>query len=184
MNITYEYATENDAYGIEFVAANSWKETYTGLLPDEYLDYRVNNVENRIEKTKEFLKNYTGKYIVAKNNDKVIGILCFSDSLDEEYKEYGYLEALYVLKKYQGYGIGKELFKIAVIGLKEMGYSKMKLECMSGNDTINFYKKYSGTIKSQIDYPINHVGTVKADIVLFEDLDNVLELIKEKINRK
>ena len=38
-------------------------------------------------------------------------------------------------------GIGKELFKIAVEGLIKMGYKKMMLECMTGNDTLNFYKK-------------------------------------------
>ena len=49
---------------------------------------------------------------------------------------------------------------------------------MTGNDTINFYKKYNGKIVSQIDYPIRTVGTVKADIVLFEDIDEVISLLK------
>ena len=50
MNIKYSYSTEEDAYGIEYVAAHSWKETYTGLLPDEYLDNRIININNKVEK--------------------------------------------------------------------------------------------------------------------------------------
>ena len=58
----------------------------------------------------------------------------------------------------------------------------MQLECMEGNDTINFYKKYDGIVESQIDFPIKNVGIVKADIVLFEDLDKVNNLLNQKSN--
>ena len=64
--------------------------------------------------------------------------------------------------------------------LKNMGYQKIELECMSENDTINFYKNYTGNISSQIDYPIPGVGTVKADIVLFEIIDEILEFLNNK----
>ena len=184
MNIKYSYATEDDAYGIDYVSAHSWKETYSGLLPDEYLNNRINNIPNKTNRTKEFLKSYNGKYIVAKDEEKVVGILAFCPYKEEKYKEYGYLEAIYVLKDYQGHGIGKELFKKAVTGLKEIGYKKMRLECMSGNKTLNFYKKYGGIIETQIDYPINGVGTVKADILLFENLDNLVQLLENKSNVK
>lgn len=182
MNIKYSYLTEEDAYGIEYVAAHSWKETYTSLLPDEYLDNRIININNKVERRKEFIRTYNGKYIGAKDKDKVIGILAISIPQEEKYKEYGHLEAICVLKEYHGYGIGKELFKIAVNELKKMGFNKMQLECMEDNDTVNFYKKYDGIVESQIDFPIKNVGIVKADIVLFEDLDKVNNLLNQKSN--
>ena len=178
MEITYSNATLEDAYGISYVSAHSWKETYAGLLPDKYLDNRIKNIPNKAEGTKNFLNEFKGKYIVAKDDSKVVGILAFGPAQDEQYKDYGHIGAMYVLKDYQGLGIGKELFKRAVTGLKSMGYFKIQLECMTGNDTINFYKKYNGKIVSQIDYPIRTVGTVKADIVLFEDIDEVISLLK------
>lgn len=177
MEITYRYATTDDAYGIQYVAAHSWKETYTGLLPDEYLDNRIKNIPNKVENTKEYLSNHKGKYIVALDKDKIVGIMDVTDSMEEKYKEYGHLGALYVLKEYQGLGIGKRLFKMAVEELMNMGYSKMQLECMSGNKTIEFYKKYTGVIVDVIDYPIKNAGTVTADIVLFEDLEEVFNKI-------
>ena len=179
MEITYSNATLDDAYGICYVSAHSWKETYTGLLPDDYLNNRINNISNKVEGTKKFLKEFKGTYIVAKDDSKVVGILAFGPAQEEQYKDYGHIEAIYVLKDYQGLGIGKELFKRAVTGLKEMGYSKLQLECMTGNDTINFYKKYTSEIVSQIDYPIKAVGTVKADIVLFKNIDEVISLLSD-----
>ena len=183
MDIIYKKADENDAYGIEYVSAYSWKETYSGLLPDNYLDDRIKNIPNKVEKMKQFLKNYTGDYIVAKDGNNVIGILAYRASYDDKYKEYGYLEALYVLKEYQGLGIGKELFRQAIIGLRKMGYNKMMLECMTGNHTLAFYQKYCGIISENTDYQIKNVGLVKVDIILFDNLDKVFEKINEETSK-
>lgn len=174
MEINYKIADENDAYGISYVSAYSWNETYKGLLPDDYLERRIKSILDKVEKTKKFVKDYAGSYIVVRDGKNVIGILAYTKSSE---KDYGYLEALYVLKKYQGMGIGKHLFKMAVNGLKNMGYNKMKLECMVGNNTLNFYKKYLGKVSETILYPINESISVKADVVLFEDLNMVLKVI-------
>ena len=81
-------------------------------------------------------------------------------------------------------GIGKELFKIAVEGLIKMGYKKMMLECMTGNDTLNFYKKYLGVVDEKIDFPIKRVGTVKADVLLFENLEEVLLVLNGNTKKR
>lgn len=174
MNISYRFANENDAYGIAYVSAYSWMETYNKLLPKKYLEDRINNIDSRVEKTKYFIKNHPN-YLVAIDDDKVIGICEYEKSDDEKRLGYGKVGALYVLEKYQGYGIGKELFKKAINGLIGMGYNKMYLECMSGNDTINFYTKYDGIIEETIDFPISRVGNVKADIVVYNDLKDLYE---------
>ena len=170
-NVIYRKATIDDAYGIEYVAAHSWKESYWDYMPHDYLETRVATVENKIERARNLLET-TNTYYVAEIDNKVIGILHYKESQNEKYRDYGYLESIYVLEKYQGQGIGKELFKIAINGLKELGYNKMYLECLQGNKTINFYKKYSGKIIETIDFPIRDF-VVKADIVLFEDINSI-----------
>ena len=47
---------------------------------------RINTYKDRTERTKTFLKNYNGKYYVAKDSDKVVGILAFQDSKEAKYK--------------------------------------------------------------------------------------------------
>lgn len=178
--ITYEKATLDDAYGIEYVAAHSWKETYSYAVPQEYLDKRIANIEQGQEQIKEFMKeieeNYNGGYIIAKDDDKIIGFVSYHD---DNRKDYGHIGALYLLQEYQGQGIGKELFKMAVQNLKDLGYSTIRLTCLMGNKTINFYRKYLGegigVILSSIDgkyYP--------TDVVEFKDADATLNLLKGK----
>lgn len=177
MNVGYRKANLNDAYGIAYVSAYSWYETYNGLLPSDYLEHRINDIDNKIDVTKKFIKEHPN-YLVATVDNKIVGI-CEYEASDNE--EYGRIGALYVLKDYQKIGIGKELFKMAIEGLIKLGYGKMYLECMVGNDTINFYTKYLGEIDKTIDFPINHVGKVKADIVIFDDLNKTYsELSKAK----
>lgn len=176
MNVVYRRADLNDAYGIAYVSAYSWNETYSGLLPDDYLKNRIKSINNKIDTTKKFIKEHPN-YLVAETNNMIIGI-CEYEFGD---KEYGRLGALYVLKEYQKIGVGKKLFKMAIEGLLNMGYKKMFLECMVGNDTINFYTKYLGKTEKTIDFYINNVGNVKANIVIFEDLNKTYnELIKVK----
>ena len=58
----------------------------------------------------------------------------------------------------------------------------MMSECMSGNKTLDFYKKYLGEIIDTTNYPLNNGNIiVKADIILF-DIDNALNEIN-KINK-
>lgn len=172
LNVNYRRATIDDAYGIEYVAAHSWKESYWDYMPHEYLENRVATIESKVERAINLLKN-TNTYYVAEINNKIIGILHFKENQNDKYKDYGYLESIYVLKKYQGKGIGKNLFKIAIDGLKELGYNKMYLECLQGNKAINFYKKYKGKIVETIDFPIKDF-IVKADIIIFDDIESIL----------
>ena len=178
MNIEYKKATIEDAYAIRYIGAYSWKETYTGLVSDEYLNYKVEHIEDGVEKQKQLLQNGVHKFYIAMVDGKAVGFVSYGTSEDDKYKDYGHVGALYLLKQYQGYGIGKHLFEIALNGLKEDGYTKMELECMSGNNTINFYKKYLGKIIDTIDFPLNNGTSVKAEIMIF-DINNALNIINE-----
>ena len=179
MDITYEKSKEEDAYAISYIGAYSWKETYTGLVPNDYLEYKKEHFEDRIEKQKDSIRDERNSFYISKVDGKTVGFVCFGASEDKKYEDYGYIGGLYLLHDYQGYGIGKELLKIALEGLKEKGYTKMMLECMSGNNTVNFYKKYQGKVVDEIDYPLNNGNLlVKADIMTF-DIDESLKIINE-----
>ena len=180
MNIIYEKATEQDAKVIRYIGAYSWKETYTNLVPEDYLDYKIAHYEDKVEREKELINDINNNYYVARVDNRTVGYVLYGKTNNEKYKDYGNVGALYLLKEYQGYGIGRQLFKTALEGLKELGYSKMMLECMDGNDTINFYKKYLGETVEEIDYPINDGKIiVKVDIMLF-DIDKSLDVMYKK----
>ena len=52
MKIAYEKATIKDAHDISYIGAYSWKETYLELVPKDYLENKLNNYSNKIEKQK------------------------------------------------------------------------------------------------------------------------------------
>lgn len=183
MDFIYRNARVSDYEGIYYVSCYSWDETYRGYMPDEYLDDRINNFDERALRTKVFLEKLEisgdlDKYVVCEAQNKIVGICQFSRSQDEKYPNSGLLCALYVLKDYQGLGVGKKLFEMAIEGLKNLGYSSMYLECLSGNKTLHFYEKYGGVVIDNIDYPISDFF-VKADIVFYNDLDKTLEFVKK-----
>lgn len=179
MNIVYRFANidDKDAKEIAYVSAKSWYDTYQNIMPMDYLKDRLDNLNQATINTKKFLEN-AKNYLVCEIDKKVVGICYYSDSKKEEYKNYGYLEALYLLKKYQGLGIGKEMFKKAVQGLIDEGYNKMYLECAVGNDTINFYKKYGGKVVDTTGYHIKNFS-IFVDIIVFDDLNKTLKLLNE-----
>ena len=57
MNISYRSAKVSDYEGIYYVSCYSWEETYRGFMPDEYLDDRINNFEERSLRTKKYLEH-------------------------------------------------------------------------------------------------------------------------------
>lgn len=64
--------------------------------------------------------------------------------MDEEYNNCGEIFALYVLKEYKSNGYGKKLVEVATKELKEMGFDKMKIACLKGNPSNEFYKHIGG----------------------------------------
>ena len=58
----------------------------------------------------------------------------------------------------------------------------MIIECMCGNDTINFYKKYGGQVINTKDYVLHNGEKVNVDILKFEDITQILKL--ENVKRR
>ena len=170
-------ANKEDAYGVEYVAAHTWYDTYQPFMPLDYLTYRVEHIEERVPRVEQRLEE-SSTYHVLTDNDKVIGILHYKPNQNEKYKDYGYLESIYILTEYHGQGLGKQLFKKAIEGLIAMGYNDMYLECIVGNPTMEFYKKYTGYVIDEIDFPIADFS-VRAHIVLFNDLKKILAMLDE-----
>ena len=51
------------------------------------------------------------RIIVVNVHDKIVGFSCYVESRDEDLKDTGEIMAIYILKEYQGLGIGKKLMK-------------------------------------------------------------------------
>lgn len=144
-NITYMEAEIDDCYEIAKLKGEVWNSTYRGIYSDE----KINNYDvQRNEQT--FIKivnNPSVTLFVAKDGEKIIGFM----SCGEPYRLYlNYKQEiglLYILKQYQGHGVGKKLFNLGKETIKKSGYSEFFISCNKYNaNALEFYKKMGGII--------------------------------------
>lgn len=126
--------TADDADGRGMVHYQSWKETYSGLMPAEYLD------KLRLDKQIEIARKHTDNTLVAVVGEKVVGFGCYLQNSREfaSVKPSSEIVALYILKEYQGCGIGKALINAVKDELTE---KNILLFVLKGNEqAIKFYE--------------------------------------------
>lgn len=141
-------AIPDDALGITIVNVYTWKTSYTGLIPDELIDERIDELKYLAKKIREDIEK-NDNFIVASIGKTIIGFCSYGNSRNESFMDSGEIIALYVLHGFQGDGVGKELFLTATKELKHMGYSSVIINCLQGNSSIEFYKHMGGNVLSK-----------------------------------
>jgi GNAT superfamily N-acetyltransferase len=138
-------ATVEDADGIARVHVTAWQETYRGLMSDEFLD-RL-SVEQRAKRWKQTLSDPADVYhrvIVAGNDNEIVGFANYGKNRSDDAEYRGELFAIYVLKKFQGQGIGRELVKRVAQGLLAQDISSMLVWVLAKNPYRRFYESLGG----------------------------------------
>lgn len=138
-------AIPEDALGVAIVNVYTWKTAYSGLIPDEIIDSRIDRVieianRNRID------IEAGNNFIVAKEDNTVIGFAWYGKSRNEEFVDTGEIYALYVLSGFQGKGIGRDIFTLCIEELKKLGCNSVIINCLEGNNSIEFYKHMGGKV--------------------------------------
>lgn len=136
-----------DAQSIALLHAESWRNTYRGILPDEFLDRRV--VADRLEFwTERATIPASGRRLLLKavGGEALRGFVCVL--LDEEPKWGARLDNLHVSPAAKGTGVGYALFHAARewIARTSPG-TAMHLWCVERNHVARrFYDRQGGTI--------------------------------------
>lgn len=144
-----DYAIENmDIDNVEYYArvnALSWKQSYKGIVNDDFLEL-INTypeIQKAILNLKEGLNDSSRRFLLKYNNEYV-GVLRVRKTKYDNYSQCGELGALYLLDSVKCKGFGKVLFNKAINELKNMGYNKMIIGCLSENPSNDFYKHMGG----------------------------------------
>ena len=127
--------TQEEINGMGFVLCQSWHETYTGLIDQEYLN------QITVEKGVKIAAAQKNHAMIALVDNQVIGLVGYGPYRDEDNLKVGEIYAIYVLAQYQGEKVGYHLMNAAVEQLSN--YQKIVLWVLQGNDrAIRFYEKY------------------------------------------
>ncbi|GAB3064046.1 GNAT family N-acetyltransferase [Virgibacillus ainsalahensis] len=154
-------ASKEDIKSIARVYVDSWKNTYHGLVPNEYLD--TLSYEEAEKKWIDFLKNENEPFIYISINDagEVIGFAS-GKSIDEENFD-GELYSLYLSEESRGLGIGRQLISAIAKHFKEKGIYSLMVWVMKQNKSgLGFYERMGG--KEYIHRTSMFGGTVIEDV--------------------
>ena len=139
-------ATLNDVPGIARVHVDVWNSTYTGIVPQEFLDSRT--YENKTPQWQRIVgeaKPRSHVYVAVTETDEVVGFTSGGVNRDETYKFDSELYAIYLLKNHHSKGIGRRLFELTINLLVADGFKNMLVWVLEENATREFYKKMGGT---------------------------------------
>lgn len=138
-------AIVDDAQAIAHVQVEGWRSTYTGIIPTDFLV--AMNTEERAAGWRNGIANPNGKtgYFVAHIGSQVVGFACGGPERDGQLLYKGELYAIYLLREYQGQGIGRALMQVVAHWLFEQGYSNLLIWVLAGNNSgIGFYEALGG----------------------------------------
>ena len=171
MKFVIRKAKLEDAKDIAYVNTYTWLTTYKGLMPDELLEERVKTIDDRVPKIINAIKTKDNFY-VALDGNKVVGIMSYGKSRNQDYIDSGEIKSIYILKDYQGLGLGKSLFMTCIKELLNMGFNSMILNVLEGNGAFLFYQKYGGRkVSEKID---DFGGTIlNENVMYFDNLEDI-----------
>lgn len=126
-----------DAVAIATIHVVSWHETYTGIIPDSYLQKLDVQVRRQMWETALERKQLIH---VAEVGGKVVGFANGGKNRDNDTVYPGELYAIYLLKAFHKREIGKALLEAVVSQLLASGLLPFVTYVLADNPTLEFYK--------------------------------------------
>ena len=146
MNYVIEELSVDNAEDYARVNVLAWKQSYKGIINDDFLDLigTEKYIQQTITKLKKGINDTLNKAFLLKVDDKPVGVLRVRKSKYVKYSDCGEIGAIYLLDSVKKQGFGRILFKKAIEELKRMGYTKMVNGCIEGNPSNSFYQHMGG----------------------------------------
>jgi len=162
MEFQIRRAETADAGTIARVHVDSWRSTYAGIVPAEFLASL--SVDNREQMWRKMLAAADALMFVAEDETGVFGFAC-GGKLREALESYdAELYAIYLLREGQGKRAGRSLFQALTQALQAAGYSGIALWVLKENPAVKFYERMGG---KQIARKPIEIGGVQLEEVAF-----------------
>jgi GNAT superfamily N-acetyltransferase len=137
-------AALEDAPALARIHVQTWLETYTGLIPDEVMAGIT--VEAR-ERQWRYTFDHDNTVLITELDGQAIGFCSIGppreSGADLE------LFTLYLLKAFQGRGIGRTLWDAALKAAKARGAKTLRLWVLETNPTRGFYERAGGILEGR-----------------------------------
>jgi ribosomal protein S18 acetylase RimI-like enzyme len=134
----------DDAAAIAKVHVDTWRTTYGGIIPQNYLDGLT--VQNRSVGWLRLLERTAGlTTLVSEDHDgQVVGFISAGPIRHRDTRFQAEISSLYVLKRFQGTNHGRRLFLAAAERMAKAGYKGLFLWVLANNPARGFYERLGG----------------------------------------
>ncbi|MGE5405125.1 MAG: N-acetyltransferase family protein [Candidatus Saccharibacteria bacterium] len=143
-----------DASAIARLNVDTWRSSYCGLVPEEYLaglSYGVK--ENAFREL--LLNQQNGTFgLVAETAGEIVGHLFAGPEREGNQNYRAEIFAIYVSKEHQSQGIGLVLMKESFHILRQAGHDSVMLWTPAASPYQGFYKKLGGTVIGRNKFPL------------------------------
>jgi len=163
-------AVLSDAKGIAKVHVDSWKTTYKNIVSDQYLKNLTYESRDRLWENN--IPN-GGVYVAENKEGEIVGFS--SGGLERSGNYHGFegeLYAIYILKEYQGNGIGKALVKPIIEEITELGLNSMLVLVLKDNISRLFYESLGGKKIDSVEVEISEKKLTEI-VYGWEDIRNI-----------
>lgn len=137
------YENDNDLLDIARIHIENQKNTYRGILEDEYLDSL--NIKDALLQWESFCKKGDRDILVYRQNGEIVGFSAVRFYI--AVSGAGLLANLHVKKEAQNQGIGKKLIKASAGLLYNMGITSMQIGVIEGNVRAESIYKALGAVE-------------------------------------
>jgi GNAT superfamily N-acetyltransferase len=137
-------AGPGDAVGLAEVHVRSWRETYSGLLPDQQLERMSAPVHARRWR-RQLARVRAGEVVLVGEGPGGLTAYC-AGALTSAGQGECEIFTLYLLKAAQGAGLGRRLFQTTARVLQAQGGRALKLWVLNGNTRARAFYAHMGGV--------------------------------------
>ena len=143
--ITFREASIADRLAVARVHVESWRESFTGIVPQAFLDSM--SVEKRAQAfEKGFASDCYQMFVAETQENGVVGFADFGKTRDSASSYEAELYAIYLLRNFQRQGSGARLFDLGVKHLIKSNMNSMSLLALEASPYKSFYEKMGGRV--------------------------------------
>lgn len=148
-------ARSQDSAAIARVHVESWRTTYTGVVPQSYLDQL--SVERRADYWQDVIANSERQSVIFVAEDDQGQIIGFAIGGPEREGDPTYsaeIYAIYLFRDAQRGGIGRRLVAAVCEDLKQRGHGSLLIWVLADNPSRGFYEALGGQFVREKDIEI------------------------------
>jgi len=161
--IIYRKAVAEDAPAVARVHVESWHKSFAGIVPQEFLNNLT--VEKREQAFRQRFDETNYKMFVAETvKNGIVGFADFGAARESDFGFEAELYAIYLLREFQGKGIGENLFRLCQKEMIADNFDSMYLMALAVSPYKSFYEKMGGKLIGQGNH---FLALVKYETIIY-----------------